>query len=132
MSLRFRAALSAFALALAVGLVLSPARSGPSAQRQQALVASAARACAAYENLYKNGRGFLEPVYAWSVRWYEAQGGKKAGPGPAGEHLKRMAALEATVKAQFQGGLASTADVTAAEFYRVEAEVWLEEAGGKP
>jgi hypothetical protein len=126
---RLHLLLPAFALALGVTLIIAPARSGPSAQQSQALVAAAAKAYPVYEAQHKVGRVPAETVYVWSVRWLEAQGGKKAGAGPAGEHVKRMAALEATVKSQVQAGMASAADAAAAEFYRIEAEVWAQEAG---
>jgi outer membrane protein TolC len=67
------------------------------------------------------------------VRWLEAQGGKGAGAGPLGDHLKRMQALEALAKSRYQTGMATAADTAAAEYFRAEAELWVAEAqGGKP
>src|SRR5207244_248870 len=92
---RFRSWLPAVALAAGIVLTLVPARSaGLRAQLAQARADAAARAFPLHEAQYRAGSATLEPVYTWSARWFEAQGGKGAGAGPAGEHLKRMQALE--------------------------------------
>ena len=126
----------AAALALAVSFSLGVAWSGaspPAAQLTQARADAAQRAFTQYELQYKSGITPLESVYVWSVRWLEAQGGRRGGVGPADDHLKRMQALEATVKAKVQAGIASGADTAAAAYYRAEAELWAIEArGNKP
>ena len=130
---RIRFWLPALALAIGVVVTLAPARSaGPRAQLVQARADAAAKAFSAHEADYRAGRATLDSLYAWSVHWFEAQGGKGSA-GPAGEHLKRMQALEAQVKARYQAGATSAGDVAAAEYYRAEAELWLYDAqGGKP
>jgi len=132
MSPRLRFHAPAAALALGTALFLGSAWSGstPGAgPLAQARIDAASKAFTQYETLYKTGRVQLDSVYVWSVRWFEAQGGRKGGAGPADEHKKRMQALEAAVNAQFKSGMASSADVAAATYYRAEAELWAFEAG---
>jgi hypothetical protein len=45
-------------------------------------------------------------------------------------HYTRMKALESTVAAKMQTGTASMADKAAAEYYRVEAEIWVRRGKG--
>jgi hypothetical protein len=136
MPLRLRFTAPAIALALAASFSLGAAWSGsaPStAQLTQERIDAASKAFTQYEAQYKSGRTAVETVYVWSARWYDAQGGRKAGAGPANDHLKRMQALEATVKTNQQAGMASGADAAAAAYYRAEADLWAVEArGGKP
>jgi hypothetical protein len=77
----------------------------------------------------------FEKVYLWSRRWMEAQRdveGKKEGKLAALQgHLDRMKKLEAFVKGMYEGKLATPVEVAAQEFYRLEAERWLAQAGGK-
>lgn len=128
--LRFR--LPALAFALVAAFAMGRAWSGPSTSQLVAARADAAsKAYGAHEALHKTGRATSEMVYAWSVRWFEAQGGAKGGAAPADRHLRRMQALEATVKGQGASGLASGADVAGAAYYRAEAELWAAEARGK-
>jgi multidrug efflux pump subunit AcrA (membrane-fusion protein) len=70
-----------------------------------------------------------EDVYAWSVRWLNAErnmGGKNDDRPPALEaHLRRMKELQQRVTEMSRSGLLSPPDASAVEFYRVEAELWL-------
>jgi hypothetical protein len=136
MPLRLRVLAPAIALALAASFSLGAAWSGASpstTQLTQERVDAASKAFTQYEAQYKSGMTAVESVYVWSVRWHDAQGGKKAGAGPASDHLKRMQALEATVTSRQKAGMASGADAAAAAYYRAEAELWAVEArGGKP
>jgi hypothetical protein len=66
-------------------------------------------------------------VYNWSVRWLNAQrdlSSKKDDQIAALDgHLQRMKDLEKRVAAL--SGQVSELEASAAEFYRVEAELWL-------
>ena len=78
----------------------------------------------------------VEQVHRWSRRWAEAQqhvSNKKPDQTAAVEaHLDRMKTLEMTVKAQLDAGVKFTvADVSAVEFYRLEAEDWARRIKGK-
>jgi hypothetical protein len=76
-----------------------------------------------------------EKLYLWSRRWMEAQrelADKKEDKVAAVQgHLDRMKEMEAVVKQMRDRKIASEADVAAQEFYRLEAEQWLAQAGGK-
>lgn len=130
--LRFR--LPALAFALVAAFLMGRAWSGPStSQLAVARIDKASKAYAAHEALQKSGRASPETVYAWSVRWFEAQGGPKGNATAADDHLKRMQDLESAVKTQFQSGLVTAADVAGVAYYRAEAELWSAEAhGSKP
>jgi hypothetical protein len=73
--------------------------------------------------------GKPDEVYLWSVRWLSAQramSDKKTDQIAAlEEHLKRMKDLQLRVTVLHKGGLANQLEPIAAEFYRVEAELWL-------
>jgi multidrug resistance efflux pump len=73
--------------------------------------------------------GRSEDVYTWSVRWLNAERGwiidAKYRKAALESHLKRMKALQLRVAEMHKSGVAPLLDVTAAEFYRAEAEVWL-------
>jgi hypothetical protein len=73
--------------------------------------------------------------YRWSRRWLEAErelSAKKEDQITAVEqHLDRVKKVEALVKRLAAGNLLSPVDVTAAEYYRLEAEQWLAQAKGK-
>jgi multidrug resistance efflux pump len=70
-----------------------------------------------------------EEVAIWSLRWLSAQremSGKKEDQITAlGAHLKRMNELERRVTEMNKNGLASGLEVSAVEFHRMEAELWL-------
>lgn len=82
------------------------------------------------ELAYKTGRADAERVYLWSVRWCETQRDSKGNlpQAAAQEHLKRMQELEAHVKARVASGSASSGDLSPAEYYRIEAELWAQTA----
>jgi HlyD family secretion protein len=73
--------------------------------------------------------GRPEDVYTWSVRWLNAERGwiidAKYRMAALKSHAKRMKDLQLRVTEMYKGGLVPLLDVTAAEFYRAEAEVWL-------
>jgi multidrug resistance efflux pump len=70
-----------------------------------------------------------EDVATWSVRWLNAQremSDKKEDYMAALEaHLKRMKELQQRVAEMTKNGLASSLDISAVEFHRTEAELWL-------
>ncbi len=70
-----------------------------------------------------------EDVYIWSVRWLNAQlelNSKKDDRIAALEgHLERMKALQTRVTEMYKAGLASSLEVAAVEFHRVQAQLWL-------
>jgi hypothetical protein len=73
----------------------------------------------------------LESFYRWSRRWAEAESESAAGKdgrvAAAGAHLDRMKKWEQFLRQlRKKGGLVSGSDVAAAEFFRLEAESWLE------
>ncbi len=76
-----------------------------------------------------------EHLYRWSRRWLDAQRDVAANPGERvtayAEHLKRMESVAAMVRAQVQAGKATAADGAAADYYRAQAELWLEQAKAK-
>jgi hypothetical protein len=76
----------------------------------------------------------IESLNLWSRRWLEAQrelsDKKEDRIAAAADHLERMKKLQADVTASKKGGLGTAADVAAADFYCLEAEQWLTQAGG--
>ena len=83
MPLRPRFYVPAAALALAASFSLGAAWSGSSpstTQLTQERIDTASKAFTQYEVQHRSGSAAVESVYVWSVRWYEAQGGRKALP----------------------------------------------------
>lgn len=76
-----------------------------------------------------------EKLYVWSRRWM--QGEQRLTPDRTGRlaaaeaHLARMTQLERVVKLNFKAGLAISADVAAAEYYRLRAADAVARARGK-
>jgi hypothetical protein len=68
-------------------------------------------------------------VYAWSVRWLnalrETVSTKEDRVAALEAHAKRMKELQQRVTEMARGGLLASPEVSAAEFYRVEAELRL-------
>jgi hypothetical protein len=75
--------------------------------------------------LMKAGRATVESAYGWSVRWLEAElsNGKAAKPALA-DHLARMTTLAADVTKAFQAGTAGATEQDAANYFKLEAELW--------
>jgi hypothetical protein len=77
----------------------------------------------------------VEHLYRWSARWRDAQveaSAKKADQLAAvEEHLARMRKLEKLVREHHKAGFALPVDVSAVEFYRLEAEKYLLEVKKK-
>lgn len=118
---------------------------GPAAADTKALDNAKARMEAArktYElkwKKWKAAEGINDPedLYRWSRRWLEAQldtSDKKTDQVAAySAHVERMKWLEKFIKGLFEVGAkdAFRADVTATEFYRLEAENWLAQVKAK-
>jgi hypothetical protein len=75
------------------------------------------------------------PLSRWSKRWLEAQralAATKADHKRAlEEHRDRMMSLEAHLKDRAKTAPELAADVAAAEFFRLEAEVWVRQTSQK-
>jgi hypothetical protein len=72
----------------------------------------------------------FEKLYLWSRRWMEAEkelAARKAERAAAAQgHVDRMKGLEELAKKLHKEGFLSAVELPAAEFYRLEAERWLE------
>jgi hypothetical protein len=85
---------------------------------------------------YRDGV-LLSPEYAyrWSCRWLEAERAlkpQKAEQVPAYEkHLERMRSIANITNDRWRRRIITLAEVNAAEYYAVEAELWLIEAKSK-
>jgi hypothetical protein len=74
---------------------------------------------------WKRGQAKLDDVYAWSVRWLDAELEPTVGADTdqaLKDHAQRMHDLEAAVIAQSKRGTASSVDVELARYYRVDAD----------
>jgi len=108
-------------------------------QDKKAIANAKARATAAeaiYKGLlarWKKGPGigesgsgdFAEKLYRWSSRWMEAQteaGDKKAEAAAAQSHVDRMRELDRIAREQQKLKVVGVLDVTAVQFYRLQAE----------
>jgi hypothetical protein len=106
---------------------------GKLAKLRKAKVEAARRT---YEVTWKNYRdGLAPPVelpYRWSCRWLKAErelSQEKAEQVAACKaHLERMREMERIERELRRSKLNPVNEVTAAEYYRIEAEVWLTEA----
>jgi hypothetical protein len=127
-------------LFLGIAWLLQP-RAEPDDEQTKALArASKARIEAArktYEVLWADYREGLrvghDTLYRWSLRWLDAekQSGKKEADQAAAlqAHRDRMAALEQLIRKVRRIGQATVDELSAAEYYRVEAEFWVLQAG---
>jgi hypothetical protein len=95
-----------------------------------------------YQVIWKNYKDGLVPAvefpYRWSRRWLEAEremsDGKADQLAACKSHLERMREMERIERELRRSRLNPVNEFTAAEFYRVEAEIWLtqaQEAAGK-
>jgi hypothetical protein len=95
-----------------------------------------------YQVIWKNYKDGLVPAvefpYRWSRRWLEAEremsDGKADQVAACKSHLERMRDMERIERELRRSRLNPVNEFTAAEFYRVEAEIWLaqaQEAAGK-
>jgi hypothetical protein len=81
---------------------------------------------------YLAGKTVTDFVLPWSVNWLKAQlklCDKKADVIAAYEaHLERMKQVEDAGKQKFEAGAVAGSQYYQATYYRIEAEIWLEEA----
>ncbi|HEV3163699.1 MAG TPA: sigma-70 family RNA polymerase sigma factor, partial [Isosphaeraceae bacterium] len=107
--------------------------------RTEAISSLAAARLKAAEHAYEStksdfevGRVTLDRVTAMSRLWLDAQ--REANPKPAEQiaafqaHLDRMRQIEKKERAELEVGRGTTTDVSEAEYYRREAELWLAQA----
>ncbi len=76
----------------------------------------------------------VETIYSWSRRWLEAvrESGEQGSDRKAVEaHLDRMKKMEQLVQKHLASGGTSFVQLSAAEYYRLEAEIWFEQAKSK-
>jgi len=77
----------------------------------------------------------VEFMYQWSRRWLDSERSidkAKTKQVVAFEgHLSRMKVLEARCRSQVEVGMAFKYELSAVEFFRIEAEQWLAEAKGR-
>jgi hypothetical protein len=84
---------------------------------------------------YKERRAQADTLYRWSVRWLEAE--KTLADSPDAltaayqAHFDRMRALERIVEGVQRARQATIDEVSSAEYYRAEADVWLLQAKEK-
>ena len=80
---------------------------------------------------YRQSRTESFPVYLWSRLVLDSErqlsDAKTDRVGAAEAHLKRMQALETLVKKVRRLGFGFSIDVGASEYYRIEAEIWLDQ-----
>jgi hypothetical protein len=89
-----------------------------------------------YEWLTKNNMESRPPIgellYRWSCRWLDAEremsGRQEDQIAAYRAHLRRMRELERVARDRFRNRFVAVEEDTAAQFYRAEAEVWLERA----
>jgi len=76
-----------------------------------------------------------EKVCIWSRRWLQAQLAITRKPADAitayKDHLNRTKEVEGIAKIQYKEGKITILVVTTAQFYRVQAEIWLAKAQSK-
>jgi hypothetical protein len=92
-----------------------------------------------YEVVWRNNReGFIpfaEVAYRWSRRWLEAElelSAKKPELVAAYQaHWERMRDLSRITHDRYQNRVNTVDEVSASDFYRFEAQIWLEQAKKK-
>jgi hypothetical protein len=82
---------------------------------------------------YREGRGGLERLYWWSRRWMESEQQLAGQQKPellaaAQGHFDRMREVERVIQNLEKRKVAVIDEVTAAEFYRLEADLWVRQA----
>ncbi len=126
-------AVGSLTIGAAIAIDKRPDSPGPGASSQE-LVAAARHA---YEECKKQfpidpDKYGAEHIYVWSKRWMTAEWDLNLavgdGPKAVRGHLKRMTELE-DLMIRLHGVNASDADLAAAKYYRVEAELMQLRAG---
>jgi hypothetical protein len=115
-------------LAVASAAFVRSARSGPAPTNWDKARADAAqKAYTVHRAQLDSGLSRPEQVYLWSTRWADAEGAKAAA---VDAHLDRMKSLEQAIDKAVKAGVMSSVELTAASFYRAEAELWSARAHG--
>jgi hypothetical protein len=86
---------------------------------------------------YREGRGGMERLYWWSRRWMEAEqelaAKQKADLVAAAQgHLDRMRELERIIRKLQEAKVSTIDEVSASEYYRLEADLWVRQARNDP
>jgi len=125
-----------FALGSAARPTATPPPPKAPAEVTKARLNSARRVFADHLELYRAGVCLDgERVYLWSRRWLDAQREQAVTPADQAAafaaHRDRMKLLHEVTTKHHKGGTVAPTAVAAAEFYRAEAELWLEQAPGR-
>ncbi len=118
------------------GIAPAQERKGPAKAPDELLKAQLASARKVYEvslKMYQESvASYFEHPYVWSVRWLNVERALSKKPADritaAEAHLDRMKKLEAIAQNLAKAGAALGFHATAAEYYRLEAEIWLAKA----
>jgi hypothetical protein len=121
---------------LLTGPHLSGSAQGPSAELLEARLQAARKAYDGYTEALQirtnSFRDTVERLYRWSRRILDAERAvaktREARTEGLKGHLARMADLESKATRFLKVGGAIHADVDAARFFRLEAEIWVAEA----
>ncbi|MEL6179643.1 MAG: hypothetical protein AAFS10_11860 [Myxococcota bacterium] len=110
-------------------VTLSAAIAPPEAAAQQAIqrgrLDAAQKTYEAYRAQLASGKVDVDTLYRWSIRWLKAEIATKSNTAAALlAHKTRMNALSDQIGTMARNGLASSADLKAVEYYRVEADLW--------
>jgi len=120
--MRRKYVLVSLCLAIASAALVRSARSGPAPTNwEKARSDAAQKAYTQYRAQLDSGLSKPEQVYLWSTRWADAEGAKAAA---VDAHLDRMKQLELAIEKSVKAGIANAADLTAANYFRAEAELW--------
>ena len=108
-----------------------PPAAQAAAQRDAALAKAAKEQWEGRWQEFKTGKTKTDFVVPWSINWLKAElrlTEKKAERLALHEaHLERLKALEKMAKAQFDAGIIPPTQYHQVVYYRIEAEIWLDE-----
>jgi hypothetical protein len=120
---------------LAVSVWAQPARDDkktPPWELARAKAEAARRTCQALAQEYLEGKATVDQVHQWSQRWLGAQrelSSKKADQLVAfQDHVTRMEQLEQAAKTRHDSRRGPFSDMSAAEYYRIDAQLALSKA----
>jgi len=123
---------------IVLGSVVVAVQAAPEAGDKTAALLKAKREAArkTFETIwtdYREGRSGMERLYWWSRRWLESDqqlaGEKKPELIAAAQgHLDRMRQIERLIRNLQQSKVATIDEVSSAEYFRLEAELWVQQA----
>jgi hypothetical protein len=139
MSGRILAVLLALGLLLAAGPLAGTAPTGSpkkSSKLEKERVKVCKDICEAYLDLIKVARAAPgEALVEWSRRWVKAEKAVRQKPDDLiavyKTHWERTKSAEKNAKGLHDAGKIPTMEYNALKYYRIEAEIWLNEAKGK-